>query len=310
MTQKSRGPAPHPGTSRSPGSTAAQKRLAAQRALAAASGAAAARRRRLITVLAPVAVVIAAVAILVAVKAASGSSRPKSGVKAETAAQPVAAAVTSVPPSVLDKIGTGDLATPPTALTGSPLTADGKPRILFVGAEWCPYCAAERWPLAVALSRFGTLTGLGEVSSSPSDAYPNTATITLHGASYSSQYFSVTAKEIYSNQASGNSYQPLDTLDATDKALFTSVGKGSFPFIDIGGKYLISGASYDPATLKDKTQAQIAAALSEPSSPIAKAIDGSANVITAALCTLTGNKPTGVCMSPGVTAAAAALPGS
>jgi hypothetical protein len=260
------------------------------------------------TVLAPVAVVIAVVAILVAVKVASGSSGPKSGVKAATAAQSVAAAVTGVPLAVLDKIGTGDVATPPTALTGSPLSADGKPRILFVGAEWCPYCAAERWPLAIALSRFGTLTGLGEVSSSPSDVYPNTATLTLHGSSYSSQYLSLTAKEIYSNQASGNSYQPLDTLDAADQALFTSVGKGSFPFIDIGGKYLISGASYDPATLEGKTQAQIAAALSDSSSPIAKAVDGSANVITAALCTLTGNKPAAVCTSPGVAAAAAALP--
>ncbi|HEY3716215.1 MAG TPA: DUF929 family protein [Jatrophihabitantaceae bacterium] len=308
MSPKGRGPAPQPGPRQTTSPTAAQKRLAAQRALAGAASARAARRRRLMTVLAPVAVVIAVVAILVAVKVASGSSGPKSGVKAATAAQSVAAAVTGVPLAVLDKIGTGDVATPPTALTGSPLSADGKPRILFVGAEWCPYCAAERWPLAIALSRFGTLTGLGEVSSSPSDVYPNTATLTLHGSSYSSQYLSLTAKEIYSNQASGNSYQPLDTLDAADQALFTSVGKGSFPFIDIGGKYLISGASYDPATLEGKTQAQIAAALSDSSSPIAKAVDGSANVITAALCTLTGNKPAAVCTSPGVAAAAAALP--
>lgn len=160
--------------------------------------------------------------------------------------------------------------------------------MLFVGAEWCPYCAAERWPLVVALSRFGTFTGLGEVSSSPSDVFPNTATLTLHGASYTSQYVNLTAEEIYSNQVSGNSYQPLDQLDAANQALFTSVGKGSFPFIDIGGKYLISGASYDPGVLKGKTQAQIAAAL----------------------CQLTGNEPAGVCSAPGVTAAAAALPRS
>lgn len=261
-------------------------------------------------VLAPVVAVLAVVAVLVAVRLASGSSGPKSGIQAATAGQSVAAAVTGVPPAVLDQIGKGDITTPPSALTGAPLTADGKPRVLYVGAEWCPYCAAERWPLVVALSRFGTFTGLGEVSSSPSDVFPNTATLTLHGASYTSQYLSVTAKEIYSNQVSGNSYQPLDTLNAADEALFTSVGSGSFPFIDLGGKYVISGASYDPGILKGKTQAQIAAALPDPTSPIAKAINGSANVISAALCKLTGNQPAGVCTSPGVTAAAAALPSS
>ncbi len=38
-----------------------------------------------------------------------------------------------------------------------PAAADrrGKPEVLFVGAEFCPFCAAERWPLIVALSRFG-----------------------------------------------------------------------------------------------------------------------------------------------------------
>jgi hypothetical protein len=310
MTTKGRAPAPRPGASRITRPTAAQQRLAAQRALAAASGARAARRRRWLTALAPVVVVIVVAAILVAVKLASGSSGPQSGIKAAAADQPVVTAVTGVPPAVLDAVGRGDLATPPTALTGDPLISNGNPRVLFVGAEWCPYCAAERWPLVVALSRFGTFTGLGEVSSSPSDVFPNTATLTLHGASYTSQYVNLTAKEIYSNQVSGNSYQPLDQLDAADQALFTSVGKGSFPFIDIGGKYLISGASYDPSVLKGKTQAQIAAALSDPTSPIARAILGSANVITAALCQLTGNEPAGVCTAPGVTAAAAALPRS
>lgn len=314
MSPKGRGSTSRPGPSRVIAPTTAQrKRLAAQRRLAeqravAAAGARAVRRRRLMIVLAPVVAVIAVVAILVAVKVSSGSSGPRSGIKAAPASQSVVAAVTRVPPAVLDQIGAGDITAPPTALTGTPLTADGKPRILFVGAEWCPYCAAVRWPLVVALSRFGTFTGLGEVSSSPSDVYPNTATLTLHGASYSSKYVSLTAKEIYSNQASGGSYRPLDTLDAADEARFKSVGKGGFPFLDLGGKYLISSASYDPGIVKGKTQAQIAAALSDPNSPIAKAINGSANVITAAVCTFAANPPAEVCTSPGVTSGTTVLP--
>jgi thiol-disulfide isomerase/thioredoxin len=282
--------------------------LAAQRAVAAASGASSARRRRLLLVIAPIVVVVAVVAIFVAVKVGSGSSGPKSGTAATSAAAQVITQVTSVPPSVLDTIGKGTVSTPPTALTGAALTADGKPRILYVGAEWCPYCAAERWSLAVALSRFGTLTGLGEVSSSPTDAFPNTATLSFHGASYTSTYLSLTAKEIYSNQVSGGNYAPLDTLDAADNALFTGTGKGSFPFIDIGGKYMISGASYDPTVLKGKTQAQIAAALSDPTSPIAQAVGGTANMITAAICQSTAAKPAAVCSSAGVKAASSLLP--
>jgi hypothetical protein len=293
----------------STGGTGAAKRLAAQRALAAANRERQARRRRLLTtVVAPITVIIVIAAVLVIVKLASGSSGPKSGTKARSASGSVQAAVTGVPASVLNTIGKGSVASAPSALSGAALSADGKPRILFVGAEWCPYCAAERWPLAVALSRFGTLTGLGEVSSSPTDVYPNTATLSFHGASYTSNVLSLTAKEIYSNQAQGNSYAPLDTLSTADAQLFSTVGKNGFPFLDIGGRYLVSSASYDPTLLKGKTQAQIAAALADPTSPIAKGIDGAANTLTAAICTLTSNQPAGVCTSAGVTAAAAALP--
>ena len=288
--------------------TAAQKRIAAQRAMAAASGAQAARRKRIMLALAPVVAVIVIVAILVAVRVAGGSSKPKSGAAATTAAGQVTSAISNVPVSVLNTIGKGSLITAPTAISGDALTADGKPRILFVGAEYCPYCAAERWAFAVALSRFGTLSGLGEVTSSPTDVYPSTATITFHDATYTSSYLSLTAKEILSNQVSGSSYAPLDTLSSTDESLFESVGGGSFPFIDIGGRYKISGASYDPQTLQGKTQAQIASALSDPTSTIAKAINGTANVITAAICAITNNQPSAVCTSTGVTTAKAALP--
>ena len=44
-----------------------------------------------------------------------------------------------------------------------PLTArtgKKKPELLYIGAEYCPYCAASRWPLIIALSRFGTFKGL------------------------------------------------------------------------------------------------------------------------------------------------------
>lgn len=49
------------------------------------------------------------------------------------------------------------------------------------------------------------------------------------------------------------------------------------------------------------------AAMQEPSSTVAKDIDGAANVIAASVCRLTNEQPSTVCSSTGVTAAAAQL---
>ena len=60
--------------------------------------------------------------------------------------------------------------------------------------------------------------------------------------------------------------------------------------------------------LQGKTWQEIASALSDPSSPIAKQVLAAANVLTAAICDVTGGQPTNVCTAPGVTGAAATLP--
>ncbi|HSY14652.1 MAG TPA: DUF929 family protein [Jatrophihabitantaceae bacterium] len=296
--------------------TAAQKRLAAQRAMASVSRARAEKRRRLLRVLVPVVGVVAVVGLLVVVKVATGAGRPKSGVGASLASAQVVRGVSNVAPAVFDQIGKGTSSTPPSAVTASPLTVGGKPQILYVGAEYCPFCAVERWPMAVALSRFGTFTNLGATSSSSTDVYPSTASLSFHGATYASKYISFTGKEIESNQIVGNQYAPLDTLTADEQRLFnkydfppyaTAQGKGAIPFADLGGKYLIHGAGYDPQLLQGKSAEEVASALADPTSKIAQAVNGSANVITAAICTLTKDAPANVCSSAGVTVAGTAL---
>jgi hypothetical protein len=121
-----------------------------------------------------------------------------------------------------------------------------------------------------------------------------------------------------SNKLQGSSYAPLDTLSAADKKVFktydwppyvSSQSAGSIPFVDLGGKYMISGASYDPGILHGMTHRQIASALSDPTSPVANNVDGTANLISAALCRLTNGQPAAVCGSSGVTTAAKNLPG-
>lgn len=75
----------------------------------------------------------------------------------------------------------------------------------------------------------------------------------------------------------------------------------------MAARHRSGGASYVPGLLKGKTHAQVATALSDPSSPIAKAVDGAANAITAAICATTDQQPANVCTATGVEAAASQL---
>jgi hypothetical protein len=290
-----------------------QAKLAALRAAQARKE----RRAKVLSAVAAVVAVLLVVGVFVVVKLTSN------GTKAHSAASGVASTsvvqgVTQVPVATYDAVGAGSVQSVPTAMKGAAaITAGGKPRVLYVGAEYCPFCAAERWAMAAALSRFGTFTNLGTTSSSATDTDPNTATLSFHGSTYASDKISFTGYETTTNQQkSDGSYPPLDKVPAADQALLDKYdappyvdasSKGSIPFVDIGGKYLISGASYDPAVLKGKTHEQIAAAMLDPGSAIAKAVLGTANVITAAICQVTGNTPTNVCTSPGVQAGLAKL---
>jgi hypothetical protein len=296
----------------------ARERAGQRAAEAAAARARDRRRHRLLAVGAPLLVVVLIVAILVTVKATTGGGGPKSGPSAVPAADSVIGAVTTVPVSALNTVGTGAVTTLPKPVTGAPpLTANGLPRVLYVGAEYCPYCATERWAMVVALSRFGSFSNLGQTTSSSTDVYPSTATLSFHGSTFTSSTVSFTGVEQQGNKVVNGQYAPLDTLSAADQALVTkydaapyTTSTGAIPFIDIGNRYIIVGASYDPQVLQGKTAAQIAAALSDPTSAIAKGALGTANVITAAICAITNQKPAAVCNSPGVQAAVKALAGS
>jgi hypothetical protein len=282
-----------------------------------AAEAAAARRRRVLLASGSVAVVLVVVLALVVAKAAGvGDSAPSASGDdvSTTASAGVVRDVTGVPASVLDRIGVGTAETAPAKIDAPALTADGKPRVLYVGAEFCPYCAAERWPVVVALSRFGTWSHLGATHSASEDVYPDTQTLSFHGASFTSDHVSFTGVETTTNERQGGSYAPLDSLDAADQKIVDTYNRppytqseGSIPFIDIGGRYVASGAIYSPKVLEGKSRAEIAAALHDPTSPVAKAVNGSANVLTAAICEATGGQPADVCTSTGVTTAADAL---
>jgi hypothetical protein len=187
---------------------------------------------------------------------------------------------------------------------------DGKPELLYIGGQYCPYCAAERWAIAAALSRFGTLSGLQFIHSSPTDSYPSTPTLSFAKASYTSKYLAFVPVEWYSetpDAATPTGYAYLQRPTPQQAALFARYAGGSFPFVDIGNQYLVPQAQYLPSALAGLSWAQVAAAMRDPSSAVGQDIDGAANMITAAICKLTHGQPAGVCASPGVTAASGSI---
>jgi len=259
-------------------------------------------------------VIVVAIALIVVLATGGGSSDSANG-PASTAE--LVAKVTSIKPSVFDAVGAGSVSSPVAAITGEKaLTSAGKPRVLYIGAEYCPYCATERWAMVMALSRFGTFKSLGVSHSSGTDVYADTPTFTFHGSTFTSQYLVFDGVETQTNIASGSGYTTLDKPTSEENSLISkfdnapyvpSASAGSIPFIDIGNKYVVSGATYSPQVLAGRSADTIAAALKDPSTDIAKGAVGSANVLSAAICKITNQQPKTVCASAGVTAAQSKL---
>jgi hypothetical protein len=276
----------------------AREKVAAQRAGARRAAA----RRRAFTVGGCVAAVLAIVIALIAVRATD--SPAQAGAVTSDAA--VAREIATIPGATFDAVGKGT-ATGITQISGQPeLTMDGKPEVLYMGGQFCPYCAAERWAIAAALSRFGTLSGVGFIHSSSTDAYPNTPTLSFANAKYTSTHVAFVPVEWYGQKPDASTptgYAYLQQPTAQQAALFAKYADGSFPFVDIGNRYLISGAQYLPSALSGLTWAQVASAMRDPNSAVAKDIDGAANMIAAAISHLTHGQPAGVSSSAGVKAA-------
>jgi Domain of unknown function (DUF929) len=287
-----------------------REKIAAQRAAARRAE----QRRRILIAAGSIVVVVAIVVAFIVVKA---NSKPPSSSASNgptgAALSSVIATTTSVPASVLDQVGDGGGAFTGKIQTikgGTPLTANGKPEMLYMGAEYCPYCAAARWGMIVALSRFGTFSGLQTIHSAAANGAgqaepdPNTPTWTFVNSKYTSKYLTFTPVEMQTNipDKSTGTYTDLQTPTKDQQALLTKYDAapytsqaGAIPFMDFGNQYVSIGTPYDPGVLAGLSWSTIASDLHNPNSAVAKAINGTANYITAAICKMTGNQPASAC---------------
>jgi Domain of unknown function (DUF929) len=295
----------------------ARQKIAAQRAAARRSEI----RKRVLITSGSVVVVLAIVLTFVLIKVSghnNSSSSSSGGVTGTALPASVGKDIASVPASTLNSVGVGSVPSymasseggqpPLTKISDTALTSGGKPEMLYIGAEFCPYCGAERWAMAQALSRFGHFTtGLRGIHSSSTDVDPSTPTLTFYKSSYTSKYLVFTPVE---NETISEA--PLQSTTSAQEALWKKYDTGSdgytgYPFIDFGNKYVLKLPNYDPGVLAKMSWSQVAAAMHDPSSPVAQGADGSANLITAAICKMTNGQPGNVCTAPGVVKASGSL---
>ncbi len=209
--------------------------------------------------------------------------------------------VSQVDPAVLVAVGSGGLADPFTALTKAPALVDANnlPIVFFVGSESCGPCAAERWSLVVALSRFGTFGHLPLFVTGSGPTNSRFSTFTFIGATYTSEYVALAGFE-----EADSAGKPLETLTTKGLQLLstydappyvTASQKEGVPWLDVANQYALQGSSYSPALIVGLDWGHIATRLSSADDPVTRAIVGSANYLTAAICKATSLQPASVC---------------
>lgn len=258
-----------------------------------------------------------AILILVLVRVLAPRGGAGSTQDNQPVAQSVLTALTTIPPTAYDAAGTGPQGLVQPAGGTSTLWKDtsGKPVFMYVGAEYCPYCAATRWSIITALARFGSFSGLRYMTSSATDVYPDTPSFTFAHATYTSQYLDFQPVE-EQGPVAGQPLQSLNQQQSAARATYetatyfpgTPKGQYDYPFLDVADRFLWQGSLYDPQLLAGQLWPALSQAVASGKGTVSQTILGGANWISAAICAVDGGQPGSVCQSSAVKAAAALLP--
>jgi thiol-disulfide isomerase/thioredoxin len=238
--------------------------------------------------------------------------------KTATVSPDIYKSLTSISPTLLSQVGTGgldsSLSTMIKPVSSTPILKGptGKPELFYMGAEYCPYCAAQRWSMIVALSRFGSFTKDPKTLISGEDSI---STFSFYKSVYQSKYIDFVPVEVEDNaQPTPGQLQNL-TSDQTqivklyDSPPYTSADSaGSFPFISVGNQFVAAGSYYSPTTIMGQSHQQIIDQIKDPTTDISRGVLGAANYLTAEICALTNNQPANVCSADPIPAIQQTLP--
>jgi len=167
-------------------------------------------------------------------------------------------------------------------ITNEPLKRQsGKSIVFFMGAGFCPFCAAERWAIVNALSNFGKWEALVETASADHDEkYLNIPTVSFTHAKYVSDYV-----EFVGRETADRNFEPLQELGEKDYEILDTFNPDQIiPFLLIDGQFMQAGAGYSPQILEGMDHAKVRAELTNPASPVGKAMKTEIDNITALVC--------------------------
>jgi thiol-disulfide isomerase/thioredoxin len=173
--------------------------------------------------------------------------------------------------------------------TGQEWLSEGKPVIVYIGAEFCPFCAFLRWPLTVALMRFGNISGLEYMRSAGSpEVFPDTATFSFRHINYSSKYVVFQAYELEDRNRN-----QIESLPSNYSQVFSSYGS-AYPFLSFANVYVLSSSIYSPSLMQGKNWTQIVSIINSQTE-LGYQVRTVANAITAVICKITKGTPENVC---------------
>lgn len=190
------------------------------------------------------------------------------------------------------------------AADSTPLEYGGKPEVLYIGAEYCPFCASLRWGLSLALMRFGNFSALHYMTSSATDTPAGVPTFTFYGAPYSSALVYFKPVELTTNKfnSTTNSYPALQNMTPDERTILgQNDPPGSIPFVDFANASVVLGSAVSPTLIDGMPWQDIISQIERPGTPISQAIIGEANIYTAEICRALNNTAS-VCSQPYVSA--------
>ncbi|HTV12116.1 MAG TPA: DUF929 family protein [Acidimicrobiales bacterium] len=267
--------------------------------------------------------VIAAIAVVLGVVLSSGGG-PGSGSSVDAGTFALTGALTQADVAKVEDVPVGDLIANATAaaevntklaaqplqkMTGKPpaLSVGGKPEILYIGGEYCPYCANERWAMVMALSKFGTFSGLSGTTSSSTDVYPGTPTFSFYKSSYTSKYISFVGVEWYKNSGENTSTgvwptlqaptsQQLSIINTYDAPPYVSTSAaGGIPFVYMDGKFVLIGPQYVDTQLSSMQWDSAAQLLTAGNNSASKNAEAAAGFLVGEICAISNGRPASVC---------------
>jgi thiol-disulfide isomerase/thioredoxin len=172
---------------------------------------------------------------------------------------------------------------------------EGKLFVFFMGAEHCPYCAAERWAIVRGLQKFGQWSGLKQtISAARDEPFLNLPTYDFIEATYTSPHVEFVAREIRDRE-----FKPLQKLLKTEEKLVREYNsEKQIPFLLVGGRFMQIEAGFTPKIFVGHTFRQTETELKKAESEIRKTIDAEGSIIAALLC-ISGLPPE-LCKESGV----------